>query len=109
MGLLQSFNETTIPEYRSWFGGVISKQHYMRSFKEKYRNSPEILEKWIVECEFDDLDLTSEEVKIQLLERLNNIYPLTLEAAGEILGRKNFVSMVDMEKLKNMEKKTPRR
>lgn len=81
----------------------------MRSFKEKYRNSPEILEKWIVECEFDDLDLTSEEVKIQLLERLNNIYPLTLEAAGEILGRKNFVSMVDMEKLKNMEKKTPRR
>ncbi|MCH9657199.1 hypothetical protein K0U27_00655 [archaeon] len=73
----------------------IAKQWYMPNFKAVYGKDSEIFKKFKIEAEFEPLKLEAFDDAVDAVIKLNKEFPLTAEAAGDLLGIDNFETMID--------------
>jgi len=105
VGRIVSFLNNQITTAREQIAAQIAQQWYNRIFRTIYagKGNQDILEKFYIECEFEEMELETKLEKIGRLIQEDQLAPTTLEYKGEQLGDKNFLEHVDMKKLKQQE------
>ena len=77
------------------FAQQIAKQWYMPNFKALFGKDSEEFKRFKIEAEFEPLKIEAFDDSVEAVIKLNEQFPLTLEAAGELLGITNFETMID--------------
>ena len=95
LGKIRLFVAGTIKRYRDWIAREVARQWYMKNFRIIYKDNKEILEKFHIEAEFEDIKLESWDDLVSAVRELASIKPLTAQAIGEFLDIPNFESKVD--------------
>ena len=79
------------------FTNQFAKQHYMPNFKALYGKDSEEFKTFIVDAEFEPLKIDGFDDVVEAVTNLNEKFPLTIKATGELLGLENFEDMVDFD------------
>jgi len=100
VGRIVSFINNQITTVRSTFAAQISSQWYMRIFREVYKKDEEILNDFIIDVEFDEMELETKLEKVGRLLQETQLNQYTNEYIGEELGDKDYLEHIDEEKNK---------
>lgn len=103
VGRIISFINNQITTERTNLSQQISSQWYMRVFRTIYAKDKDILEKFYIDCEFEEMELETKLEKVARLLQETQIAPYTDEYIGEELGDKDYLEHIDDEKRKKQE------
>lgn len=104
VGRIVSFLNNQITTVREQITAQISQQWYNRIFRTIYAGQKDILEKFYIECEFEEMNLETKLEKVGRLIQEQQLAPYTKEYIGEELGDADYLAHIDTEKLKQQEK-----
>lgn len=98
IGRLVSFLNNTVSRYRESLAAQIAAQWYARNFRLLYKDEPEVLKKFKIAVQFEEMDLETKREKIDRLLSEMQLNPMTDEYLGEQLGDKQYLDHIDVEK-----------
>lgn len=98
VGRIVSFLNNQITTLRTVICSQIASQWYNKVFRVVYANNKEILEKFYIDCEFEEMELETKLEKTARLLQEMQINPLTDEYIGEELGDADYLEHIDTKK-----------
>ena len=105
IGKIRFFRDSVIRNMQKPICSQFAKQHYMPNFKAMYGKDSEEFKLFRIDCEFEPLKVEAFDDAAEAVSKINAEFPLTVEAAGKLLGLENFEGMVDPD----MERPDPTR
>ena len=99
VGRIVSFINNQITTLRTNITQQISAQWYNRVFRTVYEKDEDILEKFYIDCEFEEMELETKLEKVARLLQETQINPYTNEYLGEELGDKDYLEHIDEDKI----------
>ena len=100
VGRIVSFINNQITQLRTTITQQISAQWYNRVFRTVYEQDDDILEKFYIDCEFEEMELETKLEKVARLIQEQTLNPYTNEYLGEELGDKDYLEHIDEDKVK---------
>jgi len=100
VGRIISFINNEVTQLRSSIGEQIASQWYIRNFRVLYADKKDILEKFTIGVEFEEMDLETKTEKVERLILEQQLNPYTNKYIGEELGDKDYENHIDAEKIK---------
>ena len=94
---IRLFMDAGLKNQQKEFTNEITKQWYMPNFEAEFGHDSEIFDTFRVEAEFEPLKLEAFDDSVEAVIKLNKEFPLTAQAAGELLGIDNFETMLDSD------------
>jgi len=98
VGRIVSFINNQITTLRTTLSQQISSQWYMRIFREVYAKQEDLLEEFIIDVEFEEMDLETKLEKVSRLLQETQLNSYTNEYLGDELGDKNYLEHIDEKK-----------
>lgn len=99
VGRIVSFINNQITTLRTTITQQISAQWYNRVFRTVYEQDDDILEKFYIDCEFEEMELETKLEKVARLIQEQTLNPYTNEYLGEELGDKDYLEHIDEKKV----------
>lgn len=100
VGRIISFINNEVTQLRNSIGEQIASQWYIRNFRILYKDKPEILKRFTIGVEFEEMDLETKTEKVERLILEQQINPYTNKYIGEELGDKDYENHIDPDKIK---------
>ena len=107
VGRIVSFLNNQIQSVRTEFAEQFSSQWYMKVFRTLYAKEEDLLEKFYIDCEFEEMELETKLEKIDRLLAETSLNPMTDEYIGEQLNDSDYLEHVDTEKRDEQAKMGP--
>ena len=98
VGRIVSFLNNQIQSVRTQFADQISSQWYMKVFRTIYADDKDLLEKFYIDCTFEEMELETKLEKIDRLLAETSLNPMTDDYLGEELNDPDYLEHVDTEK-----------
>ena len=98
VGRIISFINNEVTQLRNSIGEQIASQWYIRNFRILYKDKPEILKKFTIAVEFEEMDLETKTEKVERLILEQQLAPYTDKYIGEELGDKDYENHIDPKK-----------
>lgn len=95
IGKIRFFMDSVVKNHQKWICQELAKQWYMPNFRAMYGSDSEIYKKFKIDCQFEPLKIEAFDDAADAVIKINKEFPLTDEAAGNLLGIDNFKSMRD--------------
>ena len=100
VGRIISFLNNQIQTPRTTYGAQFATQHYMRIFRTIYAKQNDILEKFYIDVEFEEMELETKTEKVNRLLLEQQLNPYTNQYIGEELNDQAYLEHIDEEKIK---------
>lgn len=98
VGRIISFLNNQIQTPRTTYGAQFATQHYMRIFRTVYAKQNDILEKFYIDVEFEEMELETKTEKVNRLLLEQQLNPYTDEYIGEELNDEAYLEHIDPKK-----------
>ncbi|MGH2613318.1 MAG: hypothetical protein ACRDFB_09780, partial [Rhabdochlamydiaceae bacterium] len=83
---------------RTSIGEQIASQWYIRNFRILYADNKEILEKFTIGVEFEEMDLETKTEKVERLILETQLNPYTDDYIGKEIGDPDYLNHIDTKK-----------
>jgi len=100
VGRIISFLNNQIQTPRTTYGAQFATQHYMRIFRTVYAKQNDILEKFYIDVEFEEMELETKTEKVNRLLLEQQLNPYTNQYIGEELNDQAYLEHIDEDKIK---------
>ena len=100
VGRLITFINNNVAQSRMTFAQQLSSQWYMPIFRALYKNDKDILDKFYIDVEFEEVSLETKQEKVERLLAETQLNPYTDEYLGEVLEDEGYLNHIDEEKIK---------
>ncbi len=107
VGRIISFINNQVTTERTSSTQQISSQWYNRIFREIYKKDKDIIGKFYIDCEFEEMELETKLEKVARLLQETQLNQYTNEYLGEELGDKSYLEHIDEEKNEQKEQQSP--
>jgi len=107
VGRIVSFLNNQIQSVRTQLGEQISSQWYMKVFRTVYADEKDILEKFYIDCDFEEMELETKLEKVDRLIAETSLNPMTDDYLGEQLNDPDYLEHIDEKKREQNEKMGP--
>jgi len=98
VGRIISFLNNQIQTPRTTYGAQFATQHYMRIFRTIYADQNDILDKFYIDVEFEEMELETKTEKVNRILLEQQLNPYTDEYIGEELEDKAYLEHIDPKK-----------
>jgi len=102
---IRLFMDGGLKNIQKEFTNQFSRQWYMPNFAALYGKDSKEFKTFKIDAEFEPLKIEAFDDSVEAVIKLNKEFPLTIKAAGELLGIDNFESKIDPD----MERPDPNR